>query len=338
MNGASLQAPRRAPLDTGDEDPGIAPALQPTPADVRFDLDRGLAAVVGVRAEIHEDALTAPTLGTEREGNGVLVEDGLVVTIGYLITEAVSVWLLGEGGEVAQADVVAYDQETGFGLLRPLARFPLPTLEIGSADLLAAGDAVLMAGIGGREGALMAEVLTRREFAGYWEYVLDEALFTAPAHPFWGGAGLLTLDGRLAGIGSLYVQHHREQGDPQGGNMCVPIDLLGPILEDLLRYGRRAGPARPWLGMLVQEVAQHLVVSGVYPGCPAALAGIEVGDIVQAVDDEPVEGLSELFRTIWSRGPAGTTVSLLTLRGNTHGTVAVRTMDRNDCLKGPQLH
>lgn len=325
-------------MEPGDEDQAIAPALRPGPGDVRFDLDHTLSAIVGVRAEIDEDALTAAALGTEREGNGVLVRDGLVLTIGYLVTEASNVWLLGEGGEVSQADVIACDQESGLGLLRPLGPFPLPELEMGSADLLAAGDAVLLAGIGGRDGALMAEVLTRREFAGYWEYVLDEAIFSVPAHPFWGGAGLLTLDGRLAGIGSLYVQHHREDGETQGGNMCVPIDLLPPILDDLLSYGRRAGPARPWLGMLVQEVAQHLVVSAVYPGCPAERAGIEVGDIVQAVDEEPVEGLAELFRTIWSRGPAGVPVTLLTLRGNNHSQVLVHTADRNDCLKQPRLH
>lgn len=325
-------------MDPADEDDGIAPEQRPRPSDVRFDLDHDLAAVVGVRAEIDDDALTAASLGTEREGNGVLIGDDLVLTIGYLITEASSVWLLGERGEVAQADVVAYDQETGFGLLRPLGPFPLPSLSIGSAALLASGDAVIMAGLGGRESALKAEVLTRREFAGYWEYVLDEAVFTTPAHPFWGGAALLTLDGRLAGIGSLYVQHLRDDGEAASGNLCVPIDLLPPILDDLLRYGRRAGPARPWLGMLVQEVAQHLVVSAVYPGCPAERAGIEVGDILQAVDEQPVEGLAELFRTIWSRGPAGTEISLLTLRSGRHADVPVRSVDRDDCLKRPQLH
>ena len=321
-----------------DDEQHIAEGLRPEPGDVDFDLEHRLAAVVGVRAEIDDDALTAAALGTEREGNGVLVDDGVVLTIGYLITEASRVWLLGEGGEVSQADVIGYDQQSGLGLLRPLTRFPLPTLPLGSASGLAPGDPVLVAGIGGRESALKAEVLTRREFAGYWEYVLDDAVFTTPAHPFWGGAGLLTMDGRLAGIGSLYVQHLDENGETTSGNMCVPIDLLPPVLDDLLRYGRRSGPARPWLGMLVQEVAQHLVVSAVYPGCPAAQAGIEVGDIVQSVDGQEVDGLADLFRTIWSRGPAGTEMTLLTLRGPNHARVVVRGVDRNDCLKQPRLH
>ncbi len=325
-------------MEPVDEEDIIPAALRPRPDDVRFDLDRGLAAVVGVRAEIDDDALTATALGTDREGSGVLIEGDLVVTIGYLVTEASSVWLLGEDGQVSPADVVACDQQSGLALLRPLARLALPSLPVGSTALLASGDAVLLASLGGRGATLKAEVLTRREFAGYWEYVLDDAVFTTPAHPLWGGAGLLTTDGRLAGIGSLHVQHLHENGETVTGNLCVPIDLLPPILDDLLRYGRRAGPARPWLGVLVQEVAQHLVISAVYPGCPAARAGIEVGDIVQAVDDQPVDGLADLFRTIWSRGPAGTEIRLLTLRGSEHAQVVVRSVDRNDCLKRPRLH
>lgn len=317
----------------------IEKSLRPRSADVAFDLDRTLASVVALRAAAEPDGLTAAVLGTEREGNGVLIgSDGLVLTIGYLITEAHSVWLLGDGGKVSPAYVVGYDQESGFGLVKATAPLALPALELGSAAALMPGNDVVVAGCGGRAGALHAQVLVRREFAGYWEYVLDEAVFTTPAHPFWGGTGLLSCDGRLAGIGSLYIQHAQREGGTEGGNMSVPIDLLPPILEDLQHYGRRSGPARPWLGMLVQEVVQHLVVSDVYDGCPAAQAGMQVGDVIVAVDELPVDGLAQLFRAIWACGAAGVGVPLETLRDGKRRRVVVHSVDRFERLKTPRLH
>src|SRR5215471_10946839 len=153
--------------------------MRPKPEDWRFDLDAALDSVVLLRAEIPEDAFTAPLLGTERIGNGVVIrDDGLILTIGYLITEASTIWLTTNKGVVVPAFPLAYDQTTGFGLVRPLAR--------GSAGSCRIGENVVIAGHGGRARALRATVFAKREFAGYWEYVLDEAIYTAPAHPQWG--------------------------------------------------------------------------------------------------------------------------------------------------------
>jgi len=313
-------------------------ALQPRPAETGFDLEAALGAVVLLRAEIPDDAFTASILGTERAGNGVVIrEDGLVLTIGYLVTEAETIWLTTNSGVVVQGHTLAYDQATGFGLVLPLGRLGVKPLARGSAHTVRPEDPVFVIGHGGLAHSLQARVVAKREFAGYWEYVLDEALFTAPAHPQWGGAALLGADGRLLGIGSLLVQES-VGGKTVDGNMFVPVDLLAPILEDMLASGRVAQPARPWLGLYATEMDGHLVVGGLAPGGPAERAGIQLGDLILEVAGERVAGLAALFRRIWSLGPAGTEIPLtVTRRGGTN-SARVRSADRGEFLKKPRLH
>jgi S1-C subfamily serine protease len=180
--------------------------LRPRPEDWDFDLERALGALVLLRAEVPEDAFTAQILGTERLGNGVVIrDDGLILTIGYLITEATGVWITTAQGAVVAGHPLAYDQQTGFGLVLPLGRLGTPWLARGSAADAAVGDDVLVAGHGGRAHALKGQLIDKREFAGYWEYVLDEALFASPAHPLWGGSALIGPHGKLIGVGSLLV-------------------------------------------------------------------------------------------------------------------------------------
>ena len=313
-------------------------SVQPEPEDLGFDLDPALNAVVQVRSEIPEDAFTASILGTERLGNGVVVgKDGLILTIGYLVTEAQSIWLTTNSGAVVAGYPLAYDQATGFGLVQPLGRLDAPALPRGSAANCKPGDDVVVIGHGGREHALRAKVVAKREFAGYWEYVLDEALYTAPAHPQWGGAAIVSMDGKLLGIGSLLVQELLD-GNQVQGNMAVPIDLLDPILDAMLRTGRSGNPPRPWLGMYTTEVNGQLVVAGLADDGPAERAGIKVRDMVIAVDGERPGTLAELFRAVWSRGPVGTEVTITLARGAERLQLRVRGADRGDFLKKPQLH
>jgi S1-C subfamily serine protease len=312
--------------------------LQPDPADVRFDLDAALDAVVMLRSEIPEDAFTAGILGTERVGNGVVIrEDGLVLTIGYLTTEAQSIWLTTNGGKVVPGHPLAYDQATGFGLVMPLGKLDIAPLTRGTVDSVMVGDDVFFAGAGGRSHALRAKVVAKREFAGYWEYVLDEALFTAPAHPQWGGGALIGENGRLLGIGSLLVQEAL-QGQEVQGNMVVPIDLLAPILDDMLTTTRAGRAPRPWLGMYVTEFKGHLVIGGLADDGPAERAGAKLGDIVAEIAGDKVTGLAQLFRRIWSLGDAGVDVPLVLQRDRKRLELRVRSADRNDFLKKPQLH
>lgn len=312
--------------------------LQPSPDEAGFDLESALDAVVLLRAEIPEDAFTAQILGTERAGNGVVIrEDGLVLTIGYLITEAESIWLTTNRGTVVQGHALAYDQGTGFGLVLPLGPLGVRPLEHGSPAGVDAGAAVIVIGHGGLSHSLKAKLIAKREFAGYWEYVLDEALFTAPAHPQWGGAALVGIDGRLIGIGSLLVQE-AVAGKTVDGNMFVPIDLLAPILDEMLQLGRRARPPRAWLGIYATEMDGHVVIGGLAPGGPAERAGVKLGDLVLEVAGERVAGLAAMFRKIWNAGPAGNEVVLTLSRRGASSRVQVRSADRNDFLKKPRLH
>jgi S1-C subfamily serine protease len=278
-------------------------------------------------------------LGTERAGHGVVIaDDGLVVTIGYLITEAESIWILTNQGITVPGHVVGYDQETGFGLVQALQPMGTPSMALGDSGALQVSDEAITAGHGGLDHAIKTTVIAKREFAGYWEYVLDEALFSAPPHPNWGGAALLGNDGMLLGIGSLLVQQVTESGEQSGANMIIPIDLLKPVLDDLRMYGKRNAPARPWMGFLVQELSRHLVVSGVYDDCPADTAGLQVGDVIREVNGESVSGLANLFRRIWRTGEAGVEIPLTIMRDRESISVTVQSTDRDSCLKSASIH
>jgi len=311
----------------------------PEPEDYSYDIDTALSSVMSVRARIPEDAMTANMLGTERAGHGVVIsESGLVLTIGYLVTEAESVWLVDANGHSLPGHVTAYDQETGFGLVQALQNLEVPALPIGRSDDLKKGDPVIFAGQGGRRHSVASRVILKREFAGYWEYLLDEAIFTAPAHPNWGGAAVIGPDGSLRGIGSLLVQHVTRSDESYNANMAVPIDLLPPILDDLQRYGRVNKPARPWLGMMTTEYEGHLVVAGVVSDGPAEDAGIEVGDVVLEVDGQSVDDLADMFRRVWSLGDAGIEIPLTIYRKDSAREYIVESAARSDRLKRPSLH
>jgi S1-C subfamily serine protease len=312
--------------------------MRPRPEDWRFDLDGALDAVLQLRAEIPEDAFTAQILGTERVGNGVVIrDDGLVLTIGYLITEASTIWLTSNKGVVVPAFPIAYDQTTGFGLVQPLGKVGVRPLTRGSAGSCRIGENVVVAGHGGRARALRATVFAKREFAGYWEYLLDEAIYTAPAHPQWGGSALIGSDGKLLAIGSLLVQEKVDAGMLQG-NMLVPIDLLEPILDDMLKLGKPARPSNPWLGMYTTEAGSKLVVAGLAPGGPADRAGVKVGDMVVEVAGSKPKSLADLWRRIWRLGPSGTEVPVKLMRKSAAMDVRIHSADRSDFLKKPHLH
>jgi S1-C subfamily serine protease len=313
-------------------------AVQPKPENYAYNLEEALTSLVGLRAIIPADAFTADTLGTERSGNGVLIRDGVVLTIGYLITEAETVWLHLADGRAVPGHVLAYDQETGFGLVQALARLELPALPIGQSKSAKVGDAVVVAGAGGRKHSVVARIAAKQEFAGNWEYVLDEAIFTAPAHPFWGGTAMIGPSGELLGIGSLQVQQVRETGTPEPLNMIVPIDILKPILEDLLTLGRPNHPPRPWLGLNATEVDDKVVIARVSTGGPARRANLRTGDVVLAVADTEVSDLAGFFRKVWSLGKAGVEVPLTIYRDGRTFEARVTSGDRNRFLKGPSLH
>ncbi len=320
---------------TSTSDWKVSSNVQPRAQDYEFDLDRALQSVVGLRATMPSDAFTAESLGTERAGHGVIIRsDGLLLTIGYLITEADQIWLHLADGRAVPGHALAFDQETGFGLVQALARVDIPALPFGDSSALQLGESVVLGGAGGRKRSVAAQVVGKQEFAGYWEYVLDEAIFTAPAHPNWGGTALIGPDGKLLGIGSLQLE-------ASGGNeinMVVPIDLVKPAMDDLLRYGRRNGPARPWLGFYVADTDDKLVVMGLAAKGPAQRSKVETGDTILAVGNVQVDGLADLFRKIWACGHAGAEVPLTLQRDGRTIEIVVRSADRHSFLKSPRLH
>ena len=313
---------------------GIALIATPVHADdkAKEDAAETLSAIVRVKARILPNARSAETLGTSREGSGVLIRDNLVLTIGYLIIEAEGIEVVSGEGKSVPATLAGYDHASGFGLLKlvvPIEGKPLP---LGDPRALTERDPVMVAAYGGREGVSLAYVVSRRQFSGSWEYMLDSAIFTYPPVMNWSGAALIGAKGDLLGIGSLMVADAMSPGTQSPGNMFVPVDLLKPILNDLVEKGR-AGPVRPWLGMSTEELRGRLFVSRVSPEGPAARAGLQRGDILVGVGGEEVSSLAEFYKKIWSRGQAGVEVPLRVLQGTQMKDVNVRSIDRLDYFR-----
>ncbi len=317
----------------------VPPGSQPRPQAYGYDLDRTLSAVMGLSATVPSDAFTAETLGTERAGNAVLIRgDGIVLTIGYLVTEATSVWLTLSDGRVAPGHVIGFDGETGFGLVQALARLDVPPIQLGRSAAAAVGDPIVIGGAGGRRRSVAGQIASKQEFAGYWEYLLDEAIFTAPSHPHWGGTALIGQAGELLGIGSLQLQQETgpDRGEPM--NMIVPIDLLKPVLDDMLRLGRPDRPPRPWLGLFATEIGGQVAIAGVAPRGPAEAAGLQTGDLVIEVAGRPVDDLASVFRTIWAQGDAGARIPLRLQREGRSLDRIVASTDRTLLFKKPVVH
>jgi len=315
----------------------VPPAFQPRPGDFGFDLDEVLSSIVGLHSFVPPDAFTAETLGTERGGNGVVIDDGLILTIGYLITEAEQVWLHLADGRVMEGHALGFDAVTGFGLVQALGRLNVDPIPLGSSASAKIGDRVVIGGAGGRTRSVASQIAAKQEFAGYWEYLLDEAIFAYPAHPNWGGAGMIANHGELIGIGSLQLERERA-GKAEHVNMIVPIDLLKPVLEDLRRFGKVNRPARPWLGMYSTEIDNRIVVMGISGNGPAARAELKAGDVILAVKGEKVTSQAGFYRKLWALGPAGVDVPLTVPHEGVTFDVTLASTDRGKLLKVPRLH
>jgi serine protease Do len=293
-----------------------------------------VSAVVRIKTHINPEGRTVEGLGREREGSGILIDnDGLVLTIGYLMVEAYAAEVIDNKGHTVPANVVGYDHETGFGLLRAMEPLKLKPMALGKSAEIREHAPVLIASFGGTAMVGAAYVVAKREFAGNWEYMLDEALFTAPPHPAWSGAALISSEGKLVGVGSLIVGDAAGGSEKTPGNMFVPIDRLAPILGDLIADGRVAGPGRPWLGVNADEVRGRLFVGRVTPGGPADKAGIKRGDVIVGVKGEQPKSLADFYRKVWAQGPAGANVPLDVLHDNEVRRLDVKSINRLDHLK-----
>jgi S1-C subfamily serine protease len=309
----------------------IAPARAQT-----VSLDDLLSAVVHIKTSINPDGRSVANLGRNRDGTGIVIDnDGLILTIGYLMVEAESAEVVTSDGRSVPANVVGYDHESGFGLLRAIMPLKVRSIALGHSADLKEKDPVVIVGHGGRGRVARAQVVSRRAFAGSWEYLLDDAIYTWPPYPEWSGAALIDRSGKLVGVGSLILKDASGRGEGPG-NMFVPIDRLTAILADLIADGHAAGPPRPWLGVITQELGGRLVVSAVTPDGPAAKAGIKHGDIIESVGSAAggaPKDMEDFYRKIYAQGAAGVTVPLDVRRADESRHFEVKSMNRLDHLR-----
>lgn len=297
-------------------------------------IDELATAVVGIHATVPARARTAAALGTDRIGSGVFIDsNGLIVTIGYLILEAERVEILLSNGELLPVDVVAYDYDTGFGLLRATPDADIRPIPLGSSSGLTPGDEMFIASFGGSQTVRPAIFAGQREFAGYWEYLLEDALFTVPPYPRFGGAALISSSGKLLGIGSLAVENAVDGEKTVPGNMFLPIDRLKMVLGDLLTDGRSSGPQKPWLGVYTEEIEGKLLVRRVAADGPAMRAGIEPGDIIAATGGEPIDSMADFYRKVWAQGEPGDTIAVTVIKGAEIFELEIRSGDRYQWLR-----
>ena len=313
-------------------------SLRPNPEKLLFNLDRAINSVVKVRTSIPAAAFTADVLGTERIGSGVLINDnGLILTVGYLVTEAETVWLTTNFNQSIPGHVVAYDQSTGLGLIQALGSLDVDASELDPSDLITVNDDIIFVSYGGIKHSLQSKISRIDEFAGYWEYLLQAAIYTSPPHPQWGGAAIFNTRGHIIGIGSLFLQEVVE-GQNQQGNLAIPTSILKPIMSDMLELGRSSAPARPWLGLYAVESEKTLIVNSLARYGPAELAGVLQGDKVVGVGKENVSTLSHFLRSVWNLGAAGISVPVIINRNGNNLQLVINSIDRNDFLFKPPTH
>lgn len=313
--------------------PGPTPA---DPASAYQHLADAAGAVVGIKVKALPNARSNATLGQERTGSGVVfAPQGLILTIGYLILEADQVEVTTNAGRTVPATVAAYDHATGFGLLRPFVPLGVKPISLGASAGIDALDRLLVAGSGGagEDGLSVATVVSRRQFVGYWEYLIENAIFTSPPRADFGGAALINRDGELVGIGSLFVMDAMAPGERLPGNMFVPIDLLKPVLEEMIATGRQKAGSRPWLGVSSLEEDGRLKVMRVSADSPAEKAGIAPGDIILGLSGEKVEKLADFYTRLWSAGAPGVEVTLELLKGTEVREVKVQSVDRFETIR-----
>jgi serine protease Do len=291
-------------------------------------------AVVGVKVKAIANARSNETLGAEREGSGVLIgADGLVLTIGYLIMEADQVEVTA-GGITVPATVLAYDHATGFGLVKPLGKLSTRPIKLGSSAPVSQLDRLMIVTGGDEQTLSIATVVSKRQFAGYWEYLINDAIFTAPPRLDHSGAALINKDGELVGVGSLFVMDALTPGEKLPGNMFVPVDLLKPILEEMVKTGGQKASRRPWIGVNSLEEDGRVKVMHVNEESPADKAGVEAGDIILSVNGEAVESLEKFYGKLWHQGAEpGNDVRLTLLHGVSLKEVTVRSIDRQEFMR-----
>jgi len=294
--------------------------------------------VVKIDSIIPPEARTAQSLGTVRGGNGVVIDDKHILTIGYIVVEAETITITLPDGKKFPGELIGYDHTTGFGILRTIIQSDLTPLKIGDSDQLTKEDFlyVLPYLTEGRPSAV--KMVSRRSFAGWWEYFLDKPIYTYPANSSFAGSALINEYGEVLGIGSLYVGDAAATGISSPGNMFVPINDLKPILDDLIENGRRTKDIKPYMGLTSSDNTGEVKITRVNDNGPAAKAGFSVNDTILAVNNEKINNIEDFYKVVWSFGGPGTKLQFDIERNQKKLNIELTTMDRNDFFVKPKYY
>lgn len=315
-----------------DPTPGKPPVARRSPTRTMGDLSRFNTSIVRIDSRIPDDATSAKGLGTTRVGTGIILDDKTILTIGYLTVEADSVMVTTASGKRIPASVAGYDHATGFGLVRAAVPLDGTPMALGDSDKVTERQRVLTLGHGEPEATELL-VVSRKVFTGGWEYLIERPIYTFPPVNNWSGAALISEDGKLIAVGSLIVEDAASGQRSVPGNLWVPVNLLKPIMTELLARGRRSDDVHPWLGITTESVRGYLMVVRVAPQGPADAAGVTPGDIVIGVAGEKVADQAEFYRKLWKTGPAGTPISLRLFKDGDVRELTVKSIDRADFLR-----
>jgi len=291
--------------------------------------------IVSVRSIVPSEARTAASLGVEREGNGVAIDEKHILTIGYIVIESESIEIGLPDGRRLPAKLVGYDHTTGFGIIKSIVPLKMPSLKLGDSDNIDSEQDLLILPSPNRGAGSIVRSVSRRPFTGWWEYFVENPIYTTPSNGLWAGAPILNNNGEILGIGSLFVSES-VPGIFSPGNMSVPINLLKPILEDLISSGRRKSKIQPYLGISSDDSNNQIIVTRISDGGPAFQAGIRPQDIIVTINGSQVSDLKSFYQKLWKSGEAGITIELSVLRRGTIMNFSVKTVDRLDYFFTPQ--
>jgi S1-C subfamily serine protease len=298
-------------------------------------VERFYESIVSVRSIVPPEARTAASLGIEREGNGVAIDENHILTIGYIVIESESIEIGLSDGRRLPAKLVGYDHTSGFGIIKSVVPLKMPSLQLGNSDNINPQQDLLILPSPNRGAGSIVRSVSRRPFTGWWEYFVESPIYTTPPNGLWAGAPILNENGEVLGIGSLFVSESvPDISSP--GNMSVPINLLKPILGDLISSGRRKSKIQPYLGILSNDSNDQVIVNRVSKGGPAFQAGIRPHDVIMTVNGSQVSNLKSFYEKVWKSGEAGVTIELSVLRSGSIKKFNVKTVDRLDHFFKPQ--
>ena len=291
--------------------------------------------IVSVSSIVPPEARTAASLGVEREGNGVAIDEKHILTIGYIVIESETIEIGLSDGQKLPAKLVGYDPTSGFGVIKSVVPLKMAPLQLGNSDNINSEQDLLILPSPNRGAGSIVRSVSRRPFTGWWEYFVDSPIYTTPPNGLWAGAPILNGNGEILGIGSLFVSE-AVPGIPSPGNMSVPINLLKPILGDLISSGRRKNKIQPFLGISSDDSNDQIIVTRVNKGGPAFQAGIKPQDIIVTINGSQISDLKSFYEKVWESGEAGVTIELSVLRSGSLMNFKIKTVDRLDYFLKPQ--